>query len=467
MDNPRIVWHSPAPVRPRDGSPALKRLDEFSVAIDLPLALAATSLREAGVPSVDGARTPKEDVTGLLMLAAEVEHALMAQYLYAALSIRGAAARQLNHVAVQEMGHLVTVQNLLLAISGITAEGIPSVLHLGRDRLRRASSRNPLPLILEPVSRSALGKFVVVERPYEITDAALSLRVNMLERDVATQGVSVHPVYALYAAIRWIFQADDGDGGGLSAELGLKPGWHLSDGDFVDATTLRSRSAEPVEWHSVPDLIVLPVTDRSEALIALDAIAAQGEGLPGTFNSHFAAFLSLLDQFEEGGVGVKPLPVDPATAGQAPPESGSPTIIDHPYTVLWARLFDTAYEILLLDIAWALAQPRGEVRSGMIDLCINAMSKVIQPLASDLCGRPLRGAGPEKAAPPFALSSEDVPDTLAGFEERFDTCLARQAAIRAELFASPEFATDPFARLRFAAIDSIDAARRPTLPRGD
>lgn len=467
MKQPKIAWGPRSREAPVADSRTLKRFDSLSIGADSPFALVSASLRATGVPSVVGAASPKEDATGLLMLAAEVEHALMAQYLYAGLSLRGVAARQLSHVAVQEMGHLVTVQNLLLSLNGLTAEGLPVALHLGRDGMRRDSDRNPLPLILEPVSRSALGKFVVVERPYEIEDPALAIRVDLLERDAAAKGISVHPVYALYAAIRWIFQSDDGDEPeGLTAELGLRPGWHLVDADFADPAMLDARAAEPIEWHSVPDLIVTPVRDRSEALAALDAIAAQGEGLPGTAKSHFSEFVDLFDQFESGGIGVKPLPVNPTTVGQLPPEGGSATLIEHGYTSLWAKLFDVIYETLLLDIAWALSQPRGVERTAIIDICIATMSKVVQPIASDLCGRPLREAGQEKAGPPFAIASEEVPDTMAGFQDGFDSCLGRQAALRADLAARPEFAADPFARLRFAAIDAINAARGPYLPQG-
>jgi hypothetical protein len=68
-----------------------------------------------------------------------------------------------------------------------------------------------LPLVLEPLSHTALAKFVVVERPANIADDALRSRVAALEAEVAARGVDPNPVYALYAAIRWIFQAGDTD----------------------------------------------------------------------------------------------------------------------------------------------------------------------------------------------------------------------------------------------------------------
>ena len=62
---------------------------------------------------------PRDEAVFLLTAAAEVEHALMVQYLFAAYSIRtdslpGTAEiqEQLIQIAREEMGHLATVQNL-------------------------------------------------------------------------------------------------------------------------------------------------------------------------------------------------------------------------------------------------------------------------------------------------------------------------------------------------------------------
>jgi hypothetical protein len=105
------------------------------------------SVAAVGIPRTSRAKTPKQDVIGLLQLAAEVEHALMVQYLYAAASVHGQtpegvdASRDIAVVAIQEMGHLVTVQNLLLAIADVNPQ-IPEpnhYHHLGRDGLRAKS----------------------------------------------------------------------------------------------------------------------------------------------------------------------------------------------------------------------------------------------------------------------------------------------------------------------------------------
>ena len=75
-----------------------------------PVGLTMTeALASQGVPRLPGL-TPEEEAIALLRYAAEVEHGLMAQYLYAMYSSRNAAVQgTLKRIAIEEMGHLVTV----------------------------------------------------------------------------------------------------------------------------------------------------------------------------------------------------------------------------------------------------------------------------------------------------------------------------------------------------------------------
>src|SRR5689334_20827302 len=81
-------------------------------------------------PHHDAFITPQDEAIYLLHIGAEVEHSLMIQYLYAAYSLPGQniPVTQLPEVlkwrqtildiAREEMGHLVTVQNILHLIGG-------------------------------------------------------------------------------------------------------------------------------------------------------------------------------------------------------------------------------------------------------------------------------------------------------------------------------------------------------------
>src|SRR5215203_6007635 len=87
---------------------------------------------QTGVPLHDPPLSPRDEAVFLLHTAAEIEQALMVQYLYAAYSLKKpeqipagdplrtehqqAVARwraTLLSIAKEEMGHLMTVQNLL------------------------------------------------------------------------------------------------------------------------------------------------------------------------------------------------------------------------------------------------------------------------------------------------------------------------------------------------------------------
>ncbi len=421
----------------------------------------------AGIPATVGAQTPKEDVIGLLMLAAEVEHALMVQYLYAADSLESTAARTVAQIAVEEMGHLITVQNLLLAIGGATAEGLPAIVHLGRDRLRRTSDRNPLTFALEKISHLTLAKFVVVERPYEIADAALRLRMEALEAEAAHAGADPHPIYGLYAAIRWIFQETDDGGGdlGLTTELGLVRGWHLQATDFADSAIIDRFMSTATEWPPAAGMIVAPVRDRASALAAIDAITAQGEGLPGTAHSHFAKYLDLLDRFDAGALRVKERPRTPYVQEQPVPEDPHPTPITNEYTRLWARLFNVQYELLLVDIAWAISQPQGsDARSTMIAFTVDTMRMVTRVLGRDLTQRVANNKYPLTAGPTYGLADEAMPKSIAGFRARYFTLLAQQGTLFAALRQAPEFPDDPRGAVRLSQIEDLNAVRSPYLP---
>src|SRR5882672_323034 len=88
-------------------------------------AVESESLAEAAVettvdlPDLSAFPTPLEKALRLLQAAAAIEHALMVQYLYAGSAFSGEDQAIAQHyrdvigIAVEEMAHLMTVQNLL------------------------------------------------------------------------------------------------------------------------------------------------------------------------------------------------------------------------------------------------------------------------------------------------------------------------------------------------------------------
>src|SRR5689334_19477668 len=114
--------------------------------------------------------TARDEAIFLLHTAAEVEHALLTQYLYAAYSLKPAKAAPpdqqaavrgwratLLGIAREEMGHLITVQNLLRLIGG--------PLNLEREDYPFRNDLYPFHFRLEPLSKHSLAKYVVAEMP--------------------------------------------------------------------------------------------------------------------------------------------------------------------------------------------------------------------------------------------------------------------------------------------------------------
>lgn len=113
---------------------------------------------------------PYLELLRLLREGAEIEHALMLQYLYSACSIKeryqgmvgqGApTATNLVGVAVQEMQHLNAVNHLLVALG--------SCPQLQRQDFPYEPDIYPFPFELEPLSRNTLAKYVYCEAPGEV-----------------------------------------------------------------------------------------------------------------------------------------------------------------------------------------------------------------------------------------------------------------------------------------------------------
>ena len=383
------------------------------------------SLQMAGVPEVASASTPKEDAVGLLQLAAEVEHALLVQYLFSTLSLNGPAKQTLTSIAVQEMGHLVSVQNLLLALQGVDGDGICSKLHLGRDSIRQGSSLNPLRFVLEAISHKSLAKFVCVERPAAIADAALRARVEALGQEAIEDGVAPHPVSALYSTILWLFQPTDDfpTSLNLKPDMGLKSSWHLTQGDFAPAADITAHASTKGEWGGYPSLVVDVPTDAASSCVLLEKIIAQGEGALAASGSHFERFLQLLDSLEASQLQVRQLPRTPylPVAGLQPEDPHATQVIAE-YTILWCKYFNLHYEQLLVDIAWLFALGHSDSRRNTLSgLLTSTMSSVLQAIAERLCDLPMTDGGGPGAGPTYQYMSQDIPTTRQAFAIRYAT----------------------------------------------
>ena len=245
----RVRWHQPESLPVKEESARLIRAaapisDDRNALLDMLLLV--------GIPVVEGADTASQYAVELLKLAAEVEHALMVQYLYAAASLPDEpGADSVNYhgklmdVAIQEMGHLATVQNLLLLVGGRDA------LYMQRDAMRQISDKNPIPFVLEPISKGSLAKYVAAEMPGQVPPE-LAVKVDELVRLASkSAGVDTHRVGVIYELLAWIFTPPRESEGKVDfaalAPLPKEP--HLRDDDLSDALEIEQHEALPEEWH--------------------------------------------------------------------------------------------------------------------------------------------------------------------------------------------------------------------------
>jgi rubrerythrin len=455
----RVRWHELSPTAGE--SPVAATADASTKRPDIwPLLL------RVGIPVVEGAESARDFALALLTVAAEVEHALMVQYIYAAMSVSpdpapdGVVYRdRLLRVAVQEMGHLATVQNLLLLLGGRDA------FHLQRDEMRQCSDKNPIPFVLAPISASSIAIYVAAEMPAEVPPELAERVAQLVELAEHEAGVDIHRVGVIYELLQWMFGPAEGDAPIDFAELAPLPDPPaLAEADLQDPMVVDRYEARREEWQVFDDDIILPtIRTRAEARAALIAVSAQGEGLQDLESSHFAAFLQMDRAFRNGDIVVRPMATAPTLGTHA---GAAGALITHPYTRLWADVFNLQYQLLVVTLYQAFGTPRSDddtdgPRQKLADLAMFGMRRVIGPIAEIVAELPLRADGSGAAGPPFELD----PAVLASNEGAQLTAqqihLLDQLAMRyADVEAEPDFPTHPLHANALANLRNFDTRRR-------
>ena len=142
-----------------------------------------------------------EKAATLLRVAAQVEHALMVQYLYAGYSF-APTQREIANVAIEEMSHLMTVQNLLRCI------GEQPYLHRQDDGAEVSEDERlfPFDFRLEPLSHLSLAKYVVAESPASVSEGVdPAVMAHIVDLATGAAHEPVERVGTLYALLGVVF----------------------------------------------------------------------------------------------------------------------------------------------------------------------------------------------------------------------------------------------------------------------
>ena len=347
----------------------------------------------------------REALYYMLCEAAELEHGIMCQYLFAAFSLRQSADegltaeeaarvqswhKTISHIATQEMLHLSLVQNLLSAIGGAP--------HLSRPNFPHPARHYPagVHLALRPFGEQALRHFMFLERPegMAIDDAdgmvAFSRSAPVMHAgDIVPRGQDFATVGHLYRSIEAGIAR-------LAGKFGEQ--WLFCGPPRAQATR---------QYFGWPELIA--VTDVASAQRAIDEILEQGEGPRGHWrDAHFGQFVQILDEYDSLRAANPAFdPARPVVAVNVRPAEREvdTALVTDPLTARVMDLFNVCYETLLLALQrfFAHTEETDAQLQALSGASVNLMVQAVKPLGELITTLP---AGPEYPAKTAGASFE-------------------------------------------------------------
>ncbi|HEX6868117.1 MAG TPA: ferritin-like protein, partial [Candidatus Limnocylindrales bacterium] len=228
--------------------------------------------------------------------AAELEHLIMLQYLFAAFSLKqnvneglsaealaavGRWRRTLLEIAEQEMLHMALAQNLLTAVGAAP--------RLARPNFPMPAYSYPAGVRIEllPLNEAALRHFAFLERPegLDVADAEGFAAISEAVALPHDAGDEIVPQLQEFDTIGQLYRSIQAGLEYLSERLG-------SDRLFVGPPNAQA-TEEHFRW---PELVA--VTDLESAKRAIDTIVEQGEGARGDWHdAHFGRLIAILDEY--------------------------------------------------------------------------------------------------------------------------------------------------------------------------
>lgn len=371
---------------------------------------------------------PKDWLTYMIHIDAELEHSLMVQYLYAAYSLGGdhiPAEHQamvkswqeiIMGIAKEEMGHFVSIQNVLRVI------GAP--LNFSRQDFPWDSTMYPFEFTLEPLSKQSLAKYVYAEAPKDWlnilpTDDAETKAIKQEIKAALPSKDLGDPISVLFENIIDLLQNE-----------AMIP-------DDVFGVETYPFQAKPDEWQrgyengargnamhgnpkNTPNVLVVPLSCRTDTVEAVKAIAEQGENPDGddTDESHFQRFLSIYKAWRKLPADFNPSKniltnpyVSPNQSAVVGDDEG---VITNRVTQYWANLFNVRYRMLLNFLMHSFLledgyndmvnSPRGMIIHATFGEMYN-----LRTIANLLTNMPANDSGKMAGAPFLAPYTLDLP----------------------------------------------------------
>ena len=394
-------------------------------------------------PSVPNSNA-RGELVHILRAAAEVEHALMVQYLYAYFSSGtdddGTRVPQFLMIAKQEMGHLFTMQNMLRAIG----EDVHLVLPM--PSMPEAQYAYPFPLVLQPPSIQSLAQYVTAESP--LADILPEPWKTIATNAIADAAIEVRHVGILYLKLYWLFQPSSAQFGPWTPPL--SPDWETVFGNHhlpnIGVAIENERSWNKAWDVAMTDPNFLETADKKPLFVAqlatgvpsqneracraLYAIGTQGEGWIGddTHASHFKTFANLYQSWKTTGLptSIIKAPVNPWVGEPSTDSQMEARRITDSQASLLARAFNLRYERILLLIALTftpeaqehmlVALLRSQALGEMGELVSLADALLERPLKQGDSGTSLRAGPPFQAPPAVPTAFADIRTRLTSLK---------------------------------------------------
>jgi len=430
--------------------------------------------------------TTRAELIDALRTASELEHQLMAQYLFAVYSMKrytweGLEAVQLERVrrwsssialiARQEMEHLGLALNLLSSIGGTPSFTRPNMpqradyygkagikLELTRGdldtikRFQRFEAPDQLVSALkaeEAVSQKKAREWC--QHPEEkVTsraklDSLLTTQAQRLRAALPVGLATSAPVLDFgWASVQELYQAIRAGFIYLASEMGER---NL----FVGRPSLQIFGGPTSPQHGTMNdlnqygLDIVGVTNLATAEQAITMILEQGEGISVNAAylrwTHFCLFTGIrqdMEQYDLGAIAARPVVRNPMTALYPDVLQEQVTLLTDPATLLVSRIFNESYELMLLLLLYLYSdnvKTQAQVNSLMDAAFFPLMTMFIRPLAEILTELPAFADpghskdGLTNAGPGFELNGDvllfpTLDATWDLFQERFDTIVA-------------------------------------------
>lgn len=408
----------------------------------------------------------REQALHALYEAAELEHCLMCTYLYATFSLKtsveeGVTAQQLEaitrwkrsmlQVAIEEMGHLMSVWNITVALGGSP--------RVGRVNFPLDPGYLPAGVVvkLAPFNMATLQHFVYLERPAGSTepDGEGFEPERRFVRGVAEPRLT--PMAIDYDTVGEFYQT-------LANGLRRLVEAHGEEGAMCGNPALQLSSAE-VSLPGANKVICLKT-----ALAAFEFIIKQGEGAQeNTENSHYQRFAAIRSEYQAllaADPSFKPaFPAATNPVLRRPPRPEGRVWLEDQDAIAAVDLANAAYGLMLRLLAYTYAVPAPDPDKVLaLDLGIGLMHGLAS-LAERAARLPAGPSNPECHAGVTFITLRDAsplppgPSARRFFRERFQQLV--EAAERLSASGDPRTAAaaSVFSRLAKQAEQGFDLSR--------